>query len=239
MEHVSSAFFVTLTYRSDIPMIDRTPNGFLTLNKKHLQNFFKRLRKNAKQTSKTPFNEQIKYIACGEYGSKYQRPHYHAIIFNSTEQDIIKAWTKDGKTIGIVTCDKVTPDRIRYIFKYAMKGNITKREQSFTRDDRVREFQLISQGIGKQVLDNKEWMKKHQGNISQPWITLKGGQKIAIPRYYKNKIYTDEERQMIAESMIDAYETPTLTPDEDAQVLVYKNEKRRQMIKRAKKDKDV
>lgn len=44
------------------------------LHLEHLQKFFKRLRKK--------FGEGIRYFACGEYGSKNGRPHYHALLFN-------------------------------------------------------------------------------------------------------------------------------------------------------------
>lgn len=58
-------------------------NGFITLTyddahcppelrKEDLQKFFKRLRHHA---------GKFRYFACGEYGEKTRRPHYHALIF--------------------------------------------------------------------------------------------------------------------------------------------------------------
>lgn len=58
--------FITLTYKE-------TPKGG-TLKKTHLQKFFKRLRKSI-------YPKKISYYACGEYGDKFDRPHYHAVIF--------------------------------------------------------------------------------------------------------------------------------------------------------------
>lgn len=58
--------FITLTY-ADMPKNK-------SLNKKHLQDFWKRLRKSI-------YPKKIRYFACGEYGDSFNRPHYHAIIF--------------------------------------------------------------------------------------------------------------------------------------------------------------
>ena len=56
--------FITLTY-------EKNP---ITLQKRDLQLFFKRLRK-------ALLGVKIKYFAVGEYGTQRWRPHYHAIIF--------------------------------------------------------------------------------------------------------------------------------------------------------------
>lgn len=60
--------FITLTYSPEhLP-----PHGFLS--KRDFQLFFKRFRK-----AVAPL--RVRFFACGEYGSKLLRPHYHAIIF--------------------------------------------------------------------------------------------------------------------------------------------------------------
>lgn len=60
--------FITLTYSDDhLP-----PGG--TLVKSDFQKFMKRLRKK--------YGEGIRYYYCGEYGEKFGRPHYHAVLFN-------------------------------------------------------------------------------------------------------------------------------------------------------------
>lgn len=59
--------FITLTYDPE-----HLPESY-SINKRHLQLFFKKLRK------KLP--NKIRYYAVGEYGDKSLRPHYHAIIF--------------------------------------------------------------------------------------------------------------------------------------------------------------
>ena len=66
--------FITLTYNNN-----NLPK-YKSLVKKELQDFFKRLRKK--------YGEGIRYYACGEYGPKGKRPHYHAIIFGWKPKDL-------------------------------------------------------------------------------------------------------------------------------------------------------
>lgn len=65
--------FITLTYAPE--------HNPITLQKTDVQKFIKRLRKHIGADIK------IKYFACGEYGTKRHRPHYHIIIFNYNFSD--------------------------------------------------------------------------------------------------------------------------------------------------------
>lgn len=75
-------YFITITYNDD--------NVPSELNVRHLQNFIKYLRKLI-----NPY--PLRYFACGEYGERTKRPHYHAIIFTDYEfqLDYLKT-TKSG-----------------------------------------------------------------------------------------------------------------------------------------------
>lgn len=61
--------FITLTYA------DENLPEHCGLNRKHFQNFMKRLRQEYQP-------KKIRFFMCGEYGTKEHRPHYHAILFN-------------------------------------------------------------------------------------------------------------------------------------------------------------
>ena len=95
------AMFLTLTYSDE-----HLPDD-LSIHKKELSSFFKRLRSELDYDGKG----KIKFYACGEYGEKgglvkagqhagkfIKRPHYHAIVFGLSpysEEDkdyIINAW---------------------------------------------------------------------------------------------------------------------------------------------------
>lgn len=134
----SSAHFITLTY--DTAHVPLTPSGFMDLQKRDLQLFFKRLRK---AQSKVDPLRRIRYYACGEYGGRTRRPHYHAIVFNVDLELIQPAWD-----LGQVHYGQVTKASVGYCLKYMSK---TKRIPEHARDDRQREFALMSKGSAKAI----------------------------------------------------------------------------------------
>jgi len=74
--------FITLTFNDD----NLPSDGSLDVSV--FQKFMKRLRKR--------FGSDIRFYHCGEYGEKYRRPHYHAILFNFNFPDL-KFWKMSGK----------------------------------------------------------------------------------------------------------------------------------------------
>lgn len=170
--------FITLTYNTEnIPI---TENSFLTLNPDHLTLFFKKLRKKV---------GKLKYYLCGEYGTKNKRPHYHLILFTNataTHQDVINTWTNEnGHPLGDVYFGIAEAASIKYTVQYYDKGHWTPQH---ARDDRKPEFSRMSQGLGKNFLTPK--MAKHfLENPDLGYIYNKEGHKIAIPRYYKQRLY--------------------------------------------------
>ena len=87
-------YFITLTYddlhvpKSYYPCPETgeaLPS--LTLSKRDVQLFLKRLRKLTGQ--------QFRYYLCGEYGSTTHRPHYHLIVFGLVLDDLQPLRTTD------------------------------------------------------------------------------------------------------------------------------------------------
>jgi len=180
----NSSAFITLTYKN-APM---SFNGHETLHPKHLTDFWKRLRK-ANNSSKT-----IRYIAVGEYGTKFLRPHYHAIVFNinnSILQHNEKLQSIWGH--GHVDIAKSEGASQRYTLGYIMQG---KWEPTQDDDDRIPQFQRQSQNIGINYLTKQT--KNYYRNRKIPCITQPGGTIIKMPRYYKEKIFTRAERESMA-----------------------------------------
>lgn len=186
-EEVStSSYFVTLTYRTDV--VPLTNKGFMDLSRSDLQKFFKRLRKHDKRDQKAP---PIRYYACGEYGTRNWRPHYHAIIFNVADpESIFKAWT-----LGEIHVGNVSGASITYTLKYICKPA---RIPRFHGDDRTPEFSLMSKRLGSSYL-SESVIAYHQADLSRTYCTLDGGAKIALPRYYRNLIYTKDQQLEQAE----------------------------------------
>lgn len=186
----SSAYFVTLTYSTDnVPL---SSNGFMTLKKRDVQLFFKRVRKSMKCKND---HRRVKYYICGEYGSKNERPHYHAIIFNADISSIIDAWstfTNSGqrREIGTWHFGEVTERSIQYTLKYMEKDRSSRYRHA--RDDRQPEFALMSKGLGSSYLSPQVVDYHKNGKFS---FLRKEGFLLSMPRYYRDKIFTPEERE--------------------------------------------
>lgn len=185
----TSAQFLTLTYNTAyVPITD---NGYMTLDKKHVQLYMKRLRKVNK--------EKLKYYTCGEYGGRTMRPHYHQILFNADVKTIQDAWQ-----YGSVYYGTVTGASIGYCLKYMCKSS---RVPLHRNDDRLPEFSLMSKGLGVNYL-SPAMVNWHRADINnRTYIKIEDGKRISIPRYYRNKIYSAEEQEYLAyvnkERMVD------------------------------------
>lgn len=182
------AHFVTLTYE-DPPL---SPNGFMTLQKSDFQKFMKRLRKRCR-----PQNNIIKYFACGEYGTQTERPHYHAIIYNAKYEDIEAAWN-DYPGNGLLHRDDVNGNTVAYVAKYMLKGKFKRKHKN---DDREKEFQLFSKALGVNYI-NAASIKWHKEDISRQYATI-NGYKIALPRWFREQLYDEAERNAIQDLSIE------------------------------------
>ena len=217
-----SAYFVTLSYAPhSVPISNK---GFMTLSKTRfegkkqidsdLQRFFKALRK------REPL--QIRYYACGEYGDTRMRPHYHLILFNVSDavhigydnkgnklfrsENVLRSWMRDNTLIGDVYMGQVTNDSIAYTAKYIDKE---KKIPIHKNDDRVKEFSLMSKNLGRTFIqdydeDNKVWIPKSKINdyfkqhLGENFVHINGN-KVPLARYYRNKIFSEHEKQLSAQ----------------------------------------
>lgn len=186
----SSAHFITLTYAkgkdkmgNDYPR--RTPNNLTTINKRDVQLFFKRLRDLHAKQGGLP----IKYYLAAEYGSRTARPHYHAIIFNADRQLLTRAWD-----LGHIHVGSVREASIQYSLKYISKGRTVPKH---SRDDRLPEFSLMSKGLGATYI-TPAMLRWHRSDITnRVYAVVDGGKKVSLPRYLKDRIYTDKDREQI------------------------------------------
>lgn len=189
MDREPRCFFVTLTYENP-PM---SPKGFMTLSKRDFQLFMKRLRKLSPPVGRDSFGtatlNAIRYYAVGEYGSIRMRPHFHAIMYGVNPDLILKAWP-----YGIIEVDPdVNPANIAYVCKYITKGRLVPAHKN---DDRVPEFSLMSKNLGSSYL-TPQMKRYHKADLSRSYATLEGGVKISLPRYYKDRIFSPEEREFM------------------------------------------
>lgn len=189
LEQSKTAYFVTLTYSPE--EVPYNKYGLKTLKPEDFTRFMKRLRQNHKRGRKTiehlrnglKNSDKIKMYGAGEYGEQRGRPHYHAIIFNTAINYIEASWK-----LGGVHCVKANEITIAYVMKYLDKWKDKKQDKR-----KVPEYNVMSEGIGMHYIDEmKDW---HKRNLEILYVTNKKGIRIPMPRYYREQIFTDDERK--------------------------------------------
>jgi hypothetical protein len=170
--------FITLTYNDA-----HLPSGG-TLVKKHLTDFFKRLRKALGET-------KIRYFACGEYGSKLSRPHYHAIIFGYDFPD--KRLHQNGKfplfissllqalwPFGFSTVAAFSFESAAYVARYCVKkitGNLADEHYGV----KIPEYSVMSRNPG---LGYDFFIQFYDDIVNHDRVVSRGGRQTMPPRYY-------------------------------------------------------
>jgi len=181
VKHSSGSCFVTLTYNDD----NLPKNGTLVVE--DCQKFFKRLRKNAQK--------KIRYYLGAEYGEKGRRPHYHAILFGLSQNDSQTIECSWG--LGFVSVFPVSWDSACYVARYTDKKLYGDAAVDYVGRGVIPEFSLMSEGIGKGMLETAgDW-------LYQNGCCIVKGKKVALPRYYAQRLYvTDEDKKMFQEKKL-------------------------------------
>ena len=183
MAYHERSVFLTLTYSDE-----NLPED-LSISKRHLQLFLKRLRKQSGRKG-------IKYFGTGEYGEYSQRPHYHAIVFGVGLQDEDKQLVKDCwplcdwnvKSIAKNAFGLVEPESIDYVCRYIdKKVNGEMEDVIYGQTGRCAPFRLVSNGLGLRYA-----MANHT-QIAELMYISRFGKKTSIPRYYLKKLEIDSE----------------------------------------------
>lgn len=192
-----SLYFITLTYDDEnIPYTDPDVNGVVlqNLKKKDVQNFLKRLRKH--QSNITDI--KIRYYLVGEYGTKTSRPHYHLLAFNLCQQTLNEIHYLWGKSTNTPHVGLISDASIHYVAKYHLNPNKKP-------DGRQAEFALMSRrpGIGNTYIQlTTDWHRENKYTH-----IINNGYKQRMPKFYKDKIFSKEELQLLAEQNQEIYHT--------------------------------
>lgn len=188
--------FITLTYADEFLPEDRS------LKLRHFQLFMKRLRKK--------YGADIRFYHCGEYGEKYGRPHYHAIIFNHdfvdkslwkvingqrlyVSDDLARLWPFGHSSIGSVTFESAA-----YVARYIMKkinGDAADAHYKWIDPEtgevfqRAPEYTTMSRrpGIGS------GWYSKFNSDVYPADFVVMNGKKMKPPKYYDG-LYERDDR---------------------------------------------
>lgn len=171
--------FVTLTYSEDNLVSPSLVPRDLTL-------FFKKLRRDIG-------DKKIKYFACGEYGDRFGRPHFHAIIFGLSTADkklIEENWNK-----GIVDVGTLTYQSCRYVAGYVQKKLYGKGAKYYSDNGLVPPFSRCSKGLGLEYIE-KYWNKLYRmGHVTVNGVPM------SLPRYYTKKL--DFDRYLLYDSSVE------------------------------------
>jgi len=182
--------FITLTYDDDHLPSDGS------LNKKHFQDFMKRLR--------SRFSERrIRFYHSGEYGSQFRRPHYHALLFNFDFADKKLFKISNGERLytskvlencwrfGFGSVGAVTFESAAYVARYIMKkvlGDSVERDLHYLSCDEVTgdltqlvpEYATMSRrpGIGR------DWYDRFCSDVFPRDEVVLRGRVMRPPRFY-------------------------------------------------------
>lgn len=113
--------------------------------------------------------------------------HLHGIIWTNTNNDTIKRlWNYGfiwiGKYVNAMT--------VNYIVKYVNKRDLDHKA--------YKSIVLTSPGIGGNYMHNEDWKKnKYNGINTIETYRTETGHKTSMPIYWRNKIYTEEEREKL------------------------------------------
>lgn len=194
--------FITLTYNNEhLPHNKDKP----TLRKKDLQDFLKRLRyyeKGIETWELTKEKNPIRYFACGEYGPKGGRPHYHLAIFNWKPDDLkfykfnkynqpiykskklMKIWGK-----GFVTIEELNYNTANYVAQYTLKkAGLKPNKREYTGEFEI--IEKVDERNGEIFKVTHNIQRKIQHDVEDEFTTM--SRAIGI-----GKVYWDKNKEKI------------------------------------------
>lgn len=197
----NNAKFVTLTFNNDslINLAKEFPklDGYLLENQiatKAVRLFLERWRKK--------YTKSVRHWLVTELGqSNSERIHIHGLIWTDNIEAISERWQYgivtigeskflNGKRLDNNSIGYVNENTINYIVKYVHKSDTLHAE--------YKSIVLTSAGIGSSYTNthNAKLNKFNGSNTIDQYTTYKGN-KCQLPIYYRNKLYTEEEREQL------------------------------------------
>lgn len=196
LKNAKQAHFVTFTYDPEhVPLKDvqelRYDNisgepytvsvgSCLTVKKKDVQNYLKRLRKRLEP-------ESLRYYAVSEYGSEGLRPHYHILFFYSGNQDIRNIYGKDWP-YGFIYVGSVTDASISYVTKYVFKDGKQPPGSDPTFALSSRRPAIGLSYLSQPGIEDYHTSQAADHSFEHVFLTSPGGFKQRLPRYYRGKL---------------------------------------------------
>lgn len=196
IRHSKNGIFVTLTLSNESfteLSIGERAEGYELDNAiatKAVRRFLERWRKKYKKS--------VKHFLVTELGHQgTENIHLHGLIWTDHNPDEIKRiWQYGYSWLSTDNNGYVNETTINYITKY-----ITKPDQDHKE---YKPIILCSKGIGNGYLcrtDSKNNI--YQKEKTKEYYKTRQGKKLALPKYYRNKIYTEEQREKLWLQLLD------------------------------------
>lgn len=179
LEQYKMKYMITLTY-DEINAV-RNKYGETTLVKEHLNKYIKALQYVAKKYNFRETKNSFSYVACGEYGAKTQRAHYHLVVGTNwyMERTFREKWK-----YGNVKIEKIkSVASIFYTTGYTAK-KIGFNEKKFKNKEIA--FLKFKRGLGENWIKRK--IDERKITAENYYLETMMNGKIKMPTYYKNKI---------------------------------------------------
>ena len=180
------AYFITLTIspegikdleeKTELKW-EENPNEIAT---KGLRLFLERVRKDT--------GKSMRHWCVTELGEDNDRIHLHGIFFGQRSAELIKKHWKYGFIFIGEYCNSRS---VNYMTKYMLKVDI--------KHPKFKQIVLASPGIGAGYMNRSDylWQKRNYKNINVATYTFRNGTKMAMPKYYKDKIFTEKEKEVM------------------------------------------
>jgi len=185
------SLFLTLTYNDEHLPADGN------LNKKHFQDFMKRLRWQHR-------DKQIKFFHCGEYGERFTRPHYHACLYGINFDDRVRYSERNGIPLdyskqleelwgkGFASVGELTFESAAYVARYCTKKvtglQAAEHYQRVTPYGELVEVEPEYVTMSRRPGLSKTWFDQYADEVYPSDEVISRGHPAKPPRYY-DKLY--------------------------------------------------
>jgi len=169
------------------------------------QSFMKRLRKAV---------GRVRFFVAGEYGARYRRPHFHAILFGCDFKDkrqLVNGTFRSAQAEklwgnGQVVIADVTPERAAYVAGYTFE-----KTYGAAADDKYEDLVDVRTGevfrrrpefcaMSRRPGIGAGWYDKYGSDLFPHDFAVGGdGNRHKVPRYYWNKFQADAPGEVIEE----------------------------------------
>ncbi len=133
------------------------------------------------------YKKSVKHWLITELGKEHDRLHLHGFIFADSNvcSDVEHLWKYGNVYIGDYCSEKT----INYCVKYALKIDENHKD--------YKQIVLSSNGIGISYINKNKSCHTYAGQDTNETYRLPNGNVIGLPIYYRNHLFTEEQREKL------------------------------------------